>query len=162
MNQYADLIEKAKNMAIDYHQGQYRRGDTEPYFNHCNRVANHYLISLLELIFPYIKAAAYLHDIVEDTHITFEKLKEEEFPDEVIEVVRLLTKDEEEKYEDRINKIIHSNNICAIAIKLADSTDNCFDRFNEIDRVDQFYYPKYSKNILRLNLKLNQLLSTIS
>ena len=41
---------------------------------------------------------ALLHDVVEDSDVTFEQLHDEGFPDEVVEAVKLLTHDESVPY----------------------------------------------------------------
>ena len=64
--------DKFKNMAIEVakkaHAGQTDKGG-EPYFFHVQQVAN-------SLTDKNAKVVAYLHDTVEDTDITIEKLKE--------------------------------------------------------------------------------------
>ena len=65
--------------------------------------------------------AALLHDTVEDTEITFEDLARD-FPAEVIEVLRLLTHDDETPYFDYVRKI--AANPIAKKVKLADLAHN--------------------------------------
>ena len=48
--------------------------------------------------------AALLHDVVEDTEITFEDL-EKNFPEEVVEALRFLTRDKSMNYFDYIRNI---------------------------------------------------------
>lgn len=67
---------------------------------------------------------AFLHDIVEDTHIGLEQLKQLQFDNKVIEAVELLTKDKSISYIDNIKNIINSNNIYAIMVKYADNYVN--------------------------------------
>lgn len=58
------MIQNARQFAMEKHQGQVRKYTSEPYFNHLQEVAN--IVSEYtddqEMI-----AAAYLHDVLEDT-----------------------------------------------------------------------------------------------
>lgn len=66
--------------------------------------------------------AAVLHDVVEDTDWTMEKLIAEEFDQEVITAVRLLTHDKTVPYKNYIEAI--KTNKIALKVKLADLEDN--------------------------------------
>ena len=66
--------------------------------------------------------AAVLHDVVEDTNWTMEKLIAEEFDQEVITAVRLLTHDKTVPYKNYIEAI--KTNKIALKVKLADLEDN--------------------------------------
>lgn len=52
------------------------------------------------------KAVAYLHDVVEDTKISFDDLKEYGFPNQIIEAVKALTKQKNESYDVYIDRVI--------------------------------------------------------
>ena len=64
---------------------------------------------------------ALLHDVVEDTSITYADL-EKKFPKQVVEIVRLLTHDENVDYFDYIRKI--KTNPIATKVKLEDLHHN--------------------------------------
>lgn len=64
---------------------------------------------------------ALLHDTVEDTDVTIEML-EKEFPETVVEAVKLLTHDELVPYMDYVRNL--KNNSIARAVKLADLHHN--------------------------------------
>lgn len=64
---------------------------------------------------------ALLHDVVEDTSLTFSDL-EQIFPKQVVEIIMLLTHDEKVDYFDYIQKI--KTNAIATKIKLADIEHN--------------------------------------
>ena len=66
--------------------------------------------------------AGILHDIVEDTHFTFEDLLREGIPAEIVDAVRCLTKIENETYDMFIERV--KTNPIAIAVKLNDLRDN--------------------------------------
>ena len=68
-----------------------------------------------------IYAAALLHDVVEDTEITFEDLTGE-FPEEVVEALRYLTRDKSMNYFDYIRNI--RKNPIAKKVKQADLLHN--------------------------------------
>jgi (p)ppGpp synthase/HD superfamily hydrolase len=65
---------------------------------------------------------AVLHDVVEDTDWTFERLAEEGFSSEIIEALRALTKYECELRTDAAKRAVV--NPIARAVKIADVTDN--------------------------------------
>lgn len=128
----------------------------KPYFNHLLRV-------MLKLNEEIEQVAALLHDIVEDTEVTFKDLLEIGFPVEVVEIVKLVTKPEidtsnmtkEEKlrlYSDEIDSIIASGNIHAIRLKQADMSDNYDkERLKELplDK-QQWFEEKYGKQLVKL------------
>ena len=64
---------------------------------------------------------ALLHDVIEDTSLTFSDL-EQIFPKQVVEIVMLLTHDEKVDYFDYIRKI--KTNAIATKVKLADIEHN--------------------------------------
>ena len=66
-------------------------------------------------------AVALLHDVVEDTSVTFAEL-ERLFPVQVMEAVRLLTHDDTVDYFDYVRKI--RTNPVAVKVKLADLAHN--------------------------------------
>jgi len=107
-------IERAVELAARMHAGQ------------VDKAGQPYLFHPLRLMFAvqkvHEKMAAVLHDIVEDTPMTFEKLSEEGFPQEVIEAVRTLTKHKGESRIDAAKRAVQ--NSIARAVKLADVTDN--------------------------------------
>ena len=64
---------------------------------------------------------ALLHDVIEDTEITFEDLTGE-FPEEVVEALRCLTRDKNMNYFDYIRKL--RKNPIAKKVKQADLLHN--------------------------------------
>jgi (p)ppGpp synthase/HD superfamily hydrolase len=66
--------------------------------------------------------AAVLHDVVEDTWVTLDHLRELEFPPEAIEAVDALSHRDGERYFDYIERC--SANQVAALVKLADLEDN--------------------------------------
>ena len=113
------IDERALNHATLRHEGQVRKFNNEPYINHPKRVASNF-------VDPKTKAAAYLHDVLEDTAATEEELREF-FPDYVVDTVKILTKKSGENYFDFIMRVKNDSNLDAIMIKLADISDNLRD-----------------------------------
>ena len=69
------------------------------------------------------KIVGVLHDLVEDTHWTFDKLLEEGFPTYIVDALRCVTKiSDDEPYEEFIKRV--KTNPLAVAVKLNDLTDN--------------------------------------
>lgn len=68
------------------------------------------------------KIVAILHDTVEDTKITIDQLKSENFSSEIIAAIELLTHNPSVPYEKYIEQI--ANNPLARNVKLLDLKDN--------------------------------------
>ena len=76
------IIERAYHKAEVAHKGQFRKSG-EPYFTHCVAVAH--ILAEMKLDAEAI-AAALMHDLVEDTDITLDELRDE-FGDSVATIV---------------------------------------------------------------------------
>lgn len=109
-----NILHKAIEIALKAHEGQTDRAG-EPYTGHITRVMQ--AGTTIEE-----RMAGILHDIVEDTHWTFEALLHEGFPPEVVDAVRCLTKMENEPYDRFIERV--KTNPIAVAVKLNDLRDN--------------------------------------
>ena len=103
------------------------------------------------------KVCALLHDVVEDTPVGFDDLKKVGFPKDVIDILRILTKEKGEDYRIYIERIIKSENIHAMNIKLADLVHNMdISRIknptsNDVLRISKRYEPAYQKILDKLN-----------
>lgn len=129
-----NLLEKAISIAVQAHAGQTDKSG-KPYILHVLRVMMKGK-SEDEMI------GGILHDLVEDTDWTFEKLKEEGFPQHIITALELVTRKDREKYSDFIQRI--SGNPLAVAIKLNDLDDNMnVNRLNEVTVKDAERLSKY-------------------
>jgi len=119
---------KAKAIATKAHEGQTRWNKT-PYITHPARVAEAVRdLNLIENIgdehmVDCILAAAWLHDVVEDTQITLKDLSD--FPPFVVDMVETLTHRIDEEYLDYILRI--KKHMYAPLIKRADINDNLKD-----------------------------------
>ena len=91
------------------------------------------------------KIVGVLHDVVEDTDWTFEKLEKEGFSEEIISALRCVTKlSEDEPYEDFISRV--KTNPLAIAVKINDLTDNMdIRRLSSLSNKDFKRLEKYHK-----------------
>jgi len=111
---YTDLTKKAMQIAFDAHKEQVDKGGM-PYIYHPIHVAE-------KMDDEHTTCVALLHDVVEDTNMTFEKLSEVGFPIEVIEALKFLTHDDNVPYLEYIMEI--KKNEIAKKVKLADLAHN--------------------------------------
>jgi (p)ppGpp synthase/HD superfamily hydrolase len=68
--------------------------------------------------------AALLHDVVEDTDLSLFDLQKLGYSSQVLDTVKLLTKDKSLDYEGNIRRIIQSRNKLAMMVKFADNFIN--------------------------------------
>lgn len=107
-------LERAIELAARAHAGQVDKAGA-PYILHPLRL-------MLAVGTPEQRLAAVLHDIVEDTPVTFDDLLAEGFAPDVVDAVRALTK---LPGEDRLDAARRAAaNPIARAVKLADVADN--------------------------------------
>ncbi len=111
-------IARARLLASEAHAGQTRKFSGSSYVAHPIRVAD----TVRRAGAPtFVVVAAMLHDVIEDTPVTAERI-EAEFGPEVASLVRTLTRRGGEAYEDYIARI--AADPWATLIKRADLTDN--------------------------------------
>ena len=108
------MLEKAIKIATEVHAGQTDKSG-QPYILHCLRVMNAG-ITIDE------KIVGVLHDVVEDTNITLESLKEQGFNSKIISALDCITKRKNENYNDFIGRVL--KNSLATKVKLNDLQDN--------------------------------------
>ncbi len=111
---YTPLTYLAMRIAYDAHHGVLDRSGA-PYVFHPYEVAS-------RMDDEVSTAVALLHDVVEDTEMTFEDLEAKGIPEEVIEPLRYLTHDPAVPYMDYICNI--AENPVAIKVKLSDLEHN--------------------------------------
>lgn len=110
---YTTLTNKAMRIAYAAHHGQTDKSG-QPYIFHPYHLAE-------QMTDEISVCAAMLHDVAEDTDITLDQLAQE-FPEEVIQALRLLTHDPDTDYFDYIRAL--KENPTAKAVKLADLAHN--------------------------------------
>ena len=111
---YTKLTKKAMKIAFAAHKNQTDKNGI-PYIYHPIHLAE-------QMADEKTICVALLHDVVEDTDITFEQLAREGFPDDIIEALKLLTHDDSIQYMDYVKEI--KSNPIAAAVKLADLKHN--------------------------------------
>jgi len=107
-------LDCAIQIAAQAHKGQKDKYDA-PYILHPIRV-------MMRVKSEIEKIVAILHDVIEDSDLTLDDLKNEGFSTEVVEAVDALSKRDGEAYDDYINRT--TLNKIAINVKLADLEDN--------------------------------------
>jgi (p)ppGpp synthase/HD superfamily hydrolase len=134
-------LERAIEIAAKAHAGQVDKAG-QPYVLHPLRM-------MLAVTTPEARMAAVLHDVVEDTAVTLEELRDEGFPAAVISAVEALTKRDGEDYETFIRRV--APNPIAREVKLADLRDNSdLSRILEPTERDRERIAKYRRAITYL------------
>ena len=141
-------LERAIEIAQEAHKGVKDKGGHD-YIHHPIRVM-HAMSNDQE------KIVAILHDVVEDSDWTFERLKEEGFEDSVIESLRCITKySEEEDYQEFIKRA--ATNKIATKVKMADIEDNLdLSRLGTLTEKDLIRIEKYKKALKYLKALVNK------
>jgi (p)ppGpp synthase/HD superfamily hydrolase len=132
----SEVVRRAAELAKVAHAGQYRRDEATPYIRHPKAVASRVAGD------ESAEAAAWLHDVLEDTHFTSKDLRKAGIPEEIVACVILLTKKEGATYEHYLSAI--KKNPLAKKVKVADMLSNLADRPSERQIV------KYAKGLLML------------
>lgn len=109
-----DMLLKAKEIAFKAHKGQVDKSGVD-YFEHPKKVATFVEDEKDKIV-------AYLHDVVEDTSITLEDLRNEGFDEEILFAIDCITKREKEDLMHYLNRVIQSS--IAYRVKLADMKHN--------------------------------------
>lgn len=124
-----DVVELAKAVAMTAHAGQVDKSG-EPYIGHPARVAH---ATAQETENPEVIAAAYLHDVVEDTPVDLTDLMRMGFPAETVKVVDLLTRRDHESHAEAVQRAAEHPG--ARLVKLCDVEDNSDPR--RLERLDE-------------------------
>lgn len=135
-------LERAIQIATEAHKGQFDKAGSE-YIGHPIRVMEMGKTEDEKIV-------GVLHDVIEDTDWTFERLEAEGFSQEVINALRCVTKtSENENYDDFIDRV--KKNPLATAVKINDLTDNMdIRRLPYISDKDVKRLKKYLKAYKRL------------
>jgi guanosine-3',5'-bis(diphosphate) 3'-pyrophosphohydrolase len=118
-------LEAAIALAVEAHKSQTDKAGS-PYILHPLRV-------MFAVTTDYERMAAVMHDVVEDTSVTLEDLREAGFPEAVVSAVQALSRREGESYNEFVRRA--AGHPIARAVKLADIEDNMDVR--RLDAVDE-------------------------
>jgi hypothetical protein len=130
------MLDKAILIAAKAHEGQVDKGG-EPYILHPLRVMFSRKTEI-EMI------CAVLHDVVEDTDISLDYLRNQGFSEEVLSALDALTRREGETYDKYIGRII--KNKIASHVKMCDLCDNMdLSRIKSPSDADHERVKKYRK-----------------
>lgn len=141
MSENLPLIIKASEFALKAHDGQLRKYNKAPYITHPARVAKE--TAKLHGSTEEMVAAAWLHDVVEDTPITLETIRQE-FGEKVAELVGWLTNEPKVVGENRAVRkkkaVVRLNGAPKDAqrIKMLDRMDN----LGEMDYLSDITFAK--------------------
>ena len=111
-----ETVEKCIKIAMEAHEGQRDRDG--------NAVILHPLIVGSMGKTDAEKCVGFLHDVVEDTDWSFDDLRNENIPEEIIEALQLCTHNDSIAYDEYVQRIIDSGNLTAIHVKLNDLHHN--------------------------------------
>lgn len=142
---YSEKIKKALIIAYKAHDGQLDKGGY-PYIFHPYHLAEQ-MNDENEII------TAILHDVCEDTKITFNELEKEGFGEEIIRALRLLTREKGADYFEYIKRL--SSNDTAKKVKLADLMHNM--DLSRVGSFDENRMEKYKKAYAFLNGDIEKL-----
>lgn len=133
-----NLLDIAIKIAVNAHSGQVDKAN-QPYILHPLRV-------MFALDNEKDKIVGVLHDVIEDTNITYEYLISNKFGGEIeiLEALRSVTRKENETYEEFINRV--ALNPIGKRVKLADLQDNMdISRIPNPTEKDYFRMKKYKE-----------------
>lgn len=135
---YTPLTKKALVISFNAHKNQVDKSGM-PYVYHPFHLAE-------QMKDEFTTCVALLHDVVEDTDITLEDLKDQGFPREVTDAIALMTHNDAVPYLDYVEKI--KDNPIARAVKLADLNHNSdLTRLDVVDGKALERVEKYKKAI---------------
>ncbi len=131
---YTLLTKKAMKIAYEAHKNQVDKSGV-PYIYHPIHLAE-------QMKDEKTTCVALLHDVVEDTDITFEYLAQQGFDVDIITALKLMTHDKNVPYMEYIQKI--KKNLIATKVKLADLKHNSdLNRMDEVSEKDLKRVEKY-------------------
>lgn len=150
---YTDLTKKALKLPFYAHKEQVDKSGL-PYIYHPIHLAEQ--MDTEEEI-----CVALLHDVVEDTDITFENLKDAGFSEDVIYALKLLTHDENMPYMDYVKRIKRCSEL-ARKVKIADLRHNSdLTRLDTVSDKDIKRAEKYDQALSLLTLNNSRIYGAI-
>tara|TARA_Y100000310_G_C20632346_1_gene789309 strand:- start:747 stop:1178 length:432 start_codon:yes stop_codon:yes gene_type:complete len=114
-------IEQIEQIVREAHGGQ-KRWNGDDYVTHPIRVSDNMPNKITQDV-------ALLHDVMEDTKVTFKDLLNKGVSQEIIEILQLLTRKKGQSYLEYIKEVEKSinNNVYAATVKIGDLEDNLID-----------------------------------
>ena len=140
---YTPLTKKALKLCFDSHKNQVDKTGL-PYVFHPFHLAE-------QMNDEISTVCALLHDVVEDTDMTFEGLLNMGFPQVVIDVLMLLTHEDDVAYMDYVREI--AKNPVAKKVKIADLLHNS--DLSRLDVVDEYALKRTEKYKAALDFLYN-------
>lgn len=138
---YTEQTKKALQLCFEIHKNQVDKSGL-PYVFHPYHLAEQMDDEESILV-------ALLHDVVEDSEITFEDLEKYGFSENVMDAIKRLTHTNPVDYDDYIEKI--KMNPIAVKVKLADLRHNSdLNRLEKVSQKDLKRAERYQKAIERL------------
>ena len=130
---YTELTKKALKLCFEAHKDQVDKTNL-PYVFHPFHLAE-------QMTDEISTVCALLHDVVEDTNTSFIDLENMGFPKEVIDVLKLLTHNDNTPYMDYVINL--SQNKTAVKVKLADLKHNS--DLTRLDVIDEYALQRKEK-----------------
>lgn len=144
------MFDKAMFIAAREHLGVRDKGG-HAYILHPMRIAMRLRTNDEELM-----SIAILHDVIEDSKLTFEDLKTEGFSDRVINALKLLTHQKGVSYDDYIDNM--RGNRDALRVKREDLRDNSdITRLKGVSEKDVARMAKYHRSFAKVEQYLKEL-----
>lgn len=144
------------NLMKKAHFGQIDKGGEE-YWKHPYQVFLN--LKNLNWVSDNVLHAALLHDVIEDTEITLDDIKNYGYSNEICEILSLLTRDKTTglTYIEWIRSICESENYDAILIKYYDNRHNASqDRINKLSEEEKSIINRYERAAKILRFYLNK------
>ncbi len=155
INQYLiDALAEAKNISMIAHANQTDKAGLD-YFIHPTTVSNMLIrgntgSKVLKKIISHLtdefllqaRIVAYLHDVIEDTEVTYEDLhRNSKLPYKCTQAVSAMTKRSGEEYKDYINRV-RKNKLASI-VKIADMLHNS--DLSRLEYITKKYFQRKAK-----------------
>ena len=133
---YTPMTKKALILCFQAHKGQVDKSGL-PYVFHPFHLAEQMNDEITTIV-------ALLHDVVEDTPVAPDDLRDQGFPEEAVAAIRLMTHDKGVPYLEYVARI--KENPIARTVKLADLRHNSdLSRLDEVGEKDLARVEKYKK-----------------
>lgn len=136
------MLEKAIHIAVEAHAGQLDKAG-KAYIFHPMRV-------MLSGCTDEEMICGILHDVIEDTPVSIDMLRQEGFSEQVLAALDAISRREHESYSEFIERV--ATNRLATIVKLYDLHDNMNrDRIKEYKESDERRHAKYVRAEQRLH-----------